>query len=97
MNSESKEYAQTHDANLTGKPAGNTSSSSSRASEKIFKDIYQVLGEESGIDLDVNGGVVTVCGMVDTQETMPWVIDRIRSVKGVTDVINEMKVKPFNQ
>ena len=93
MDTESREYAKDHDAHLKGLP---TSTSTSRDAQKIYQDIYQALGEESGIDLYVKDGIVTVCGLVDRQDEISWVVDRIREVRGVTDVKNELKVKPFN-
>ena len=84
-----QDYAIEHDNNLTGHMTY-------RSSDKIREDIYQTLGDESGIDIDVVNGIVNVTGMVDTEEAIGWISDRIRDVKGVEDVKMNVLVKPFN-
>ncbi len=94
MNYESQEYAQDYDANLKGSPHSGIDQHSSDV--KIRKEIYRALGDESGVDLHVKNGIVRVTGEVDTRDTMMWVIDAIRGLKGVKEVRNELHAKPFN-
>ena len=64
--------------------------------DKIRKEIYRVLGEESGVDIHVRGGIVRLTGEVDTKQIYTSVETNVKEVKGVQKVINELRVKPFN-
>jgi osmotically-inducible protein OsmY len=89
---ESQEYAIDRDNHLRGK----MTATGFRAENKIREDIYRTLGEESGIDLQIKNGLVEVSGMVDTDDAISWIVDSIRSIKGVQEVKSKLRVKPFN-
>jgi BON domain len=97
---ESKEYAQDRDLNLRGdvkRPGMHAQDyGASRSNDSIRKEIYKRLGEESGIDIKVEAGTVRICGMVDNEDIKASLTDTIQGISGVTDVIDETKVKPFN-
>jgi osmotically-inducible protein OsmY len=46
------------------------------------------------LDVDVKGGVVTVRGRVNTEKARAKVEKLVKKVKGVTQVVNEVKVEP---
>lgn len=46
------------------------------------------------LDVDVKGGVVTVRGRVNTEKARAKVDKLVKKVKGVSQVINEVKVEP---
>lgn len=46
------------------------------------------------LDVDVKSGVVTVRGRVNTEKARAKVDKLVKKVKGVTQVVNEVKVEP---
>ncbi len=64
-----------------------------RTNEGVRKNIYKVLGEESGIDIHVHEGIVRLTGVVDTEESLDFIESAVREVEGVDDVENELTVK----
>ena len=97
---ESKEYAQDRDFNLKGgikRPGMHAQDyGASRSSDAIRKEIYKRLGDESGLDIKVEGGVVRLCGVVDNEDIKASIPDTVRAISGVLDVIDEIKVKRLN-
>lgn len=64
-----------------------------RSDQEVREEIYQALGEESGIDVHVHEGIVTLTGVVDTEESLEFVESTVRELPGVDDVNNELTVK----
>lgn len=64
-----------------------------RSNEDVRKEIYQALGEESGIDVHVHEGIVRLTGVVDTEEALDFIEAAVRELPGVDDVENELTVK----
>ena len=64
-----------------------------RSDQEVREEIYQALGEESGIDVHVHEGIVTLTGVVDTEESLEFVEAAVRELPGVDDVNNELTVK----
>jgi osmotically-inducible protein OsmY len=64
-----------------------------RSNEDVRKEIYQALGEESGIDVHVHEGIVRLTGVVDTEESLDFIEATVRELPGVDDVDNELTVK----
>lgn len=58
-----------------------------RANQKIREEIYEAIGEESGIDVHVREGVVGLTGVVDTEGSLDFIESRVREVE------NELRVK----
>ena len=63
------------------------------ANQKIREEIYEAIGEESGIDVHVREGIVRLTGVVDTEESLDFIESRVRELPGVDDVENELRVK----
>jgi osmotically-inducible protein OsmY len=64
-----------------------------RSNEDIRKEIYQALGDESGIDVHVHEGIVRLTGVVDTEESLDFIEETVRNLPGVDDVYNELTIK----
>jgi len=64
-----------------------------RSNEDVRNEIYQALGEESGIDVHVHEGIVRLTGVVDTEESLDFIEATVRELPGVDDVDNELTVK----
>lgn len=64
-----------------------------QANQKIREEIYEAIGEESGIDVHVREGIVRLTGVVDTEESLDYIESTIRELDGVDDVENELTVK----
>lgn len=64
-----------------------------RSNEDVRKEIYEALGEESGIDVHVHEGIVRLTGVVDTVESLDFIESTVRELPGVDDVDNELTVK----
>ncbi len=62
--------------------------------EKILQDIYHALGDQGGIDLEVKNGHVKVSGVVDNHSDLERVINTILEIDGVSEVFNDLRVKP---
>jgi osmotically-inducible protein OsmY len=61
--------------------------------QKIREEIYEAIGEESGIDVHVREGIVRLTGVVDTEESLDFIESAVRELPGVDDVENELTVK----
>ena len=64
-----------------------------RSNKEVREEIYQALGEESGIDVYVHEGIVRLTGFVDTEESLEFIEVTVRELPGVYDVDNELTVK----
>lgn len=64
-----------------------------RSDQEVREEIYQALGEESGIDVHVHEGIVTLNGVVETEESLDFIETTVRELPGVDDVNNELTVK----
>jgi osmotically-inducible protein OsmY len=64
-----------------------------KSNQKIREEIYEAIGEESGIDVHVRDGMVRLTGLVDTEESIDFIESAVRQLDGVDDVENELKVK----
>lgn len=64
-----------------------------KSNQKIREEIYEAIGEESGIDVHVKGGIVRLTGVVDTAGSLDFIESTIRELPGVRDVENELTVK----
>lgn len=64
-----------------------------KSNKEIREEIYQALGEESGINVHVQDGVVRLTGVVDTEESLDFIETTVRNLPGVDDVDNELTVK----
>ena len=82
---ESREFAHDYDRNLT-----------LGSNDFVRNEIYQALGNESGVDVHVKNGVVILTGMVDHEEMRAAAEDLIKNIPGVYEVINELTVKKLN-
>lgn len=71
----------------------NVKSHLARTDAQVRKEIYEALGEESGIDVHVHEGIVRLTGTVDTEESLDFVESAVRELPGVDDVENELTVK----
>lgn len=79
---ESREFAKDYDKNLT-----------IGSNDSIRKEIYEALGDESGVDVHVNNGIVILTGLVDHVEMRTSAEDAVKNIPGVHEVINELTVK----
>ena len=65
----------------------------SKSNNEVREEIYQALGEESGIEVHVHEGIVRLTGVVATEESIDFIEATIRELPGVDDVDNELTVK----
>ena len=64
-----------------------------KSNQEIRQEVYDSLGEESGIDVHVWDGIVRLTGVVDTEESLGFIETTVRELPGVADVENELTVK----
>lgn len=82
---ESKEFAANYEREMT---VG--------SNDTIKDEIYQALGDKSGVDVHVNNGVVILTGAVDNDDRKAQVEYMVKNVPGVHEVINEITLKRMN-
>lgn len=70
-----------------------TKPSDIKSNQKIREEIYEAIGEESGIDVHVREGIVRLTGVVDTEGSLDFIESVVRELSGVDDVENELTVK----
>jgi len=64
-----------------------------RSNEDVRKEIYQALGEESGIDVHVHEGIVRLTGVLDPEESLDFIEATVRELPGVDYWYKELTVK----
>jgi hyperosmotically inducible protein len=76
-------------------PAGLFANDADDRIEKSFKDSYthRTQLRDSDVSVDSENGVVTIKGSVQNSEQKRLAEDTVRSLPGVTTVVNELKVK----
>ena len=61
---------------------------------ELREAIYQALGDQSGVDIDIEeGGAVWLSGTVDDQRSKDWVAETVRDVSGVKELVNNLTIK----
>lgn len=65
--------------------------SANSANDEIRRQVYKVFGEDSGVIVHVQSGIVRVSGYVRNKKFLRSAINLARNITGVHKLINELK------